>query len=133
MLRASASLARASRRSTAREWPSVSGRDLAVRGIVIVSGLARGVDAIAHPPVGADLVNLMQPGTGQANLLLAAFLTPNEKKLYDLLNSDEPQPIDDIVERSGLNSSEILATLFNSEMKGILRQLPGKLFSKVLL
>ena len=133
MLRASASLARASRGSTARKWPSVSGRDLAVRGIVIVSGLARGVDAIAHPPVGADLVNLMQPGTGQANLLLAAFLTPNEKKLYDLLNSDEPQPIDDIVERSGLNSSEILATLFNSEMKGILRQLPGKLFSKVLL
>ena len=133
MLRASASLARASRRSTARKWPSVSGRDLAVRGIVIVSGLARGVDAIAHPPVGADLVNLMQPGTGQANLLLAAFLTPNEKKLCDLLNSDEPQPIDDIVERSGLNSSEILATLFNSEMKGILRQLPGKLFSKVLL
>ncbi|HWY44636.1 MAG TPA: hypothetical protein VNX66_14155 [Candidatus Sulfotelmatobacter sp.] len=75
----------------------------------------------------------MQPGTGQANLLVAAFLTPNEKKLYDLLNSDEPQPIDDIVERSGLNSSEVLATLFNSEMKGILRQLPGKLFSKVLL
>jgi DNA processing protein len=84
-------------------------------------------------PVRAALVNLMQPGTGQANLLVAAFLTPNEKKLYDLLNSDEPQPIDDIVERSGLNSSEVLATLFNSEMKGILRQLPGKLFSKVLL
>jgi len=53
--------------------------------------------------------------------------------LYDLLNSDEPQPIDDIVERSGLNSSEVLATLFNSELKGILRRLPGKLFSKVLL
>jgi predicted Rossmann fold nucleotide-binding protein DprA/Smf involved in DNA uptake len=30
-------------------------------------------------PVRAALVNLMQPGTGQANLLVAAFLTPNEK------------------------------------------------------
>ena len=41
--------------------------------------------------------------------------------------------IDDIVERSGLNSSEVLATLFTLQMKGIIRQLPGKQFSKVLL
>jgi hypothetical protein len=32
-----------------------------------------------------------------------------------------------------LNSSEVLATLFDLEMKGIIRQLPGKQFSKVLL
>ena len=34
---------------------------------------------------------------------------------------------------SGLNSSEVLATLFTLEMKGIIRQLPGKQFTKVLL
>ena len=84
-------------------------------------------------PVRAALIQVMQPETGQANLLVAASLTPSEKKLYDLLSSDEPQPIDDIVERSGLNSSEVLATLFDLEMKGIIRQLPGKLFCKVLL
>jgi len=84
-------------------------------------------------PVRAALVQAMQPETGQANLLVAASLNPSEKKIYDLLASDEPQPIDDIVERSGLNSSEVLATLFNLEMKGIIRQLPGKLFSKILL
>jgi DNA processing protein len=50
-----------------------------------------------------------------------------------LLSTDEPKPIDDIVESSGLNSSEVLATLFDLEMKGIIRQLPGKQFSKVLL
>jgi len=83
-------------------------------------------------PFRAALVQVMQPETGQANLLIAASLTPSEKKLYNLLSSDEPQPIDDIVERSGLNSSEVLATLFDLEMKGIIRQLPGKLFSKVL-
>jgi len=84
-------------------------------------------------PVRAALTQAMQPETGQANLLVAASLNPSEKKLYELLSSDEAQPIDDIVERSGLNSSEVLATLFNLEMKGIVRQSPGKLFSKILL
>jgi predicted Rossmann fold nucleotide-binding protein DprA/Smf involved in DNA uptake len=37
------------------------------------------------------------------------------------------------VEGSGLNSSEVLATLFDLEMKGIIRQMPGKQFSRVLL
>ena len=45
----------------------------------------------------------------------------------------EPRPIDDIVKNTGLNSSDVLATLFDLEMKGFVRQLPGKLFSKVLL
>lgn len=85
------------------------------------------------PPVHAALTQAMQPETGQANLLIATSLNPSEKKLYELLSSDEPQPIDDIVERSGLNSSEVLATLFNLEMKGIVRQSPGKLFSEILL
>jgi DNA processing protein len=50
-----------------------------------------------------------------------------------VLHADELKHIDDIVEQSGLNSSEVLATLFEMEMKGIVRQLPGKQFSKVLL
>lgn len=84
-------------------------------------------------PVRAALVQAEQPEAEQRNLLAAALLNGSEKKLYELLSSDEPKPIDDIVERSGLNSSEVLATLFNLEMKGIIRQLPGKQFSKVLL
>jgi len=84
-------------------------------------------------PVRAALVQAEQPEAEQRNLLAAASLNGSEKKLYELLRADEPKPIDDIVERSGLNSSEVLATLFNLEMKGIIRQLPGKQFSKVLL
>ena len=84
-------------------------------------------------PVRVALVQAEQPEAEQRNLLAAASLNGSEKKLYELLNADEPKPIDDIVERSGLNSSEVLATLFNLEMKGIIRQLPGKQFSKVLL
>lgn len=54
------------------------------------------------------------------------------KKIYELLSAEESKHIDDIVERSSLNSSEVLATLFDLEMKGLVRQSPGKQFSKVL-
>jgi DNA processing protein len=84
-------------------------------------------------PVRAALVQAKQPEAAQRNLLLAASLNSSEKKIYELLNSDEAVHIDDIVERSGLNSSEVLATLFDLEMKGIVRQMPGKQFNKVLL
>ena len=84
-------------------------------------------------PVRAALVQAEQPESEQRNLLAAASLNTSEKKIYELLSVDEPRHIDDIVETSGLNSSEVLATLFDLEMKGIVRQLPGKQFSKVLL
>jgi DNA processing protein len=76
-------------------------------------------------PVRAALVQAEQPGAEQRNLLAVAALNGSEKKLYELLSSDEPMPIDDIVERSGLNSSDVLAALFQMEMNGIIRQLPG--------
>src|SRR6266849_7921219 len=80
-------------------------------------------------PVRAALLQAEQPEAEQRNLLAAAALNGSQKKLYDLLNADQPVHIDDIVERSGLNSSEVLATLFDLEMKGVIRQLPGKQFS----
>jgi DNA processing protein len=84
-------------------------------------------------PIRAALLQAERPEAEQRNLLAAATLNGSEKKLYELLSAEEPVHIDDIVERSGLNSSEVLATLFDQEMKGIIRQLPGKQFSKVLL
>jgi DNA processing protein len=84
-------------------------------------------------PVRAALVKAEAPEAEQRNLLAAACLNSSEKKIYELLSADQPVHIDYIVERSGLNSSEVLATLFDLEMKGIVRQLPGKQFAKVLL
>jgi DNA processing protein len=97
--------------------------------------VTNGADVIEDlpTPVRAALVQAEQPEAEQRNLLVAASLNSSEKKIYDLLNSDEAVHIDDIVERSGLNSSEVLATLFDLEMKGIVRQMPGKQFTKVLL
>jgi DNA processing protein len=84
-------------------------------------------------PIRAALVQAEAIESEQRNLLAADGLSPEEKRIYELLSAEEPRQIDDIVETTGLNSSEVLATLFNLEMKGIIRQLPGKQFTKVLL
>src|SRR6266478_1441402 len=84
-------------------------------------------------PIRAALTQLEQPEAEQRNLLVAQSLTGSGQKIDTLLSSDDPRPIDDIVERTGLTSSDGLAALFDLEMKGFVRQLPGKQFSKILL
>ena len=69
----------------------------------------------------------------QWNLPTEEGLSGSLKKIYEMLSAEEPRPIDEIVEASRLNSSEVLATLFDLEMKGMVRHIPGKQFSKVLL
>jgi DNA processing protein len=56
----------------------------------------------------------------------------HEKKIFALLKPDEPTHIDSLVERlePELSSSEIFAALFELEMSGKIRQLPGKNFVK---
>ncbi len=60
-------------------------------------------------------------------------LSPVEKRVFALLGVDETIHVDELVEKSELNSSEVLATLCEMEMKGIVRQMPGKQFLKILL
>jgi len=84
-------------------------------------------------PVRAALVQAEVLEAQQRNLLAIQGLSPTEQKIYGMLSAEESRHIDELVESSGLNSSDVLATLFNLEMKGIIRQLPGKQFSKVLL
>jgi DNA processing protein len=57
-------------------------------------------------------------------------LKGNEKIIYELIRKkNEPVHIDSISELSGLNISDCLVTLLNLEFKGIIRQLPGKMFN----
>jgi len=59
-------------------------------------------------------------------------LGPHEKKILALLKADEATQIDEIVERLEpyLSSSEIFAALFELELAGKVRQMPGKNFVK---
>jgi DNA processing protein len=60
-------------------------------------------------------------------------LSPAEKKLYQRIRIEEAVHLDELVENTGLSSSETLAALCEMEMRGIIRQLPGKQFVRVLL
>ncbi|MGH9679261.1 MAG: DNA-processing protein DprA [Candidatus Acidiferrales bacterium] len=70
-------------------------------------------------------------GEERASLFVKA-LSPVEKKVFGLLGVDDSIQVDELVERSELTSSEVLAALCEMEMKGMVRQMPGKLFIKVL-
>jgi DNA processing protein len=67
-----------------------------------------------------------------ASLFKDAELTPHEKKIFALLKQDESTHIDEMVERlePELSSSEIFVALFELELAGKIRQLPGKNFVK---
>jgi len=54
-------------------------------------------------------------------------LTKTEQLLYQIL-SDKPIHIDALSEQTELSSSDALVTLLALEFKGVVRQLPGKLF-----
>lgn len=71
-------------------------------------------------------------GEERVSLFIAA-LSPIEKKVFALLAVDDSIHVDEVVERSELTSSEVLAALCEMEMKGMVRQMPGKQFVKVLL
>ena len=94
---------------------------------------ARDVIEELPTPTRAVLVRAEEMESTQRNLLAEDGLSESQKTVYELLNVEEPRPIDNIVEASGLNSSVVLATLFDLEMKGMVRQIPGKQFSKVRL
>jgi len=59
-------------------------------------------------------------------------LAPHEKKIFALLRADEAVHIDELVEKleGHLSSSEIFAALFELELAGNIKQLPGKHYVK---
>jgi DNA processing protein len=83
--------------------------------------------------IRAVLVKAQQKEAEQLNLLAANRSIPARERSLSCSRMDEHRHINNIVEQSGLHSSEDLATLFDLEMKGLIRPLPGKQFSKVLL
>jgi DNA processing protein len=68
----------------------------------------------------------------QAALPLTADLSESEKAIHRILREDEALHVDQVVETTGLTPSDVLAALFVLEMKGLIRQLPGKFFLRVL-
>src|SRR5579864_3478001 len=78
----------------------------------------------AAPPESAN--------ASSASLFPEEGLPPHEKRILSLLKADESTHIDELIEKleSELSSSEIFAALFELELAGKVRQMPGKNFVK---
>jgi DNA processing protein len=57
-------------------------------------------------------------------------LSPDERKVYDRLSVETPVHVDELVEAADVSVSELLGVLLNLELKGLVRQAPGKLFQR---
>jgi DNA processing protein len=65
-----------------------------------------------------------------ASLFGDAELPPHERKILKLLKADEATQLDEIIEQleNEISSSEIFAALFELELSGKVKQMPGKNF-----
>jgi len=72
------------------------------------------------------------PEPETASLFPDEVTSPHEKNIFRLLKADESTHIDELVEllENQMSSSEIFAALFELELNGKIRQLPGKNFVK---
>jgi DNA processing protein len=75
----------------------------------------------------------VQPATGvaqTASLFEGEKFSPAEKRVFALIKPNDSTHIDELVERLDpeVSSSEIFAALFELELSGKIRQLPGKNF-----
>jgi DNA processing protein len=69
-------------------------------------------------------------GPHTASLFSDDQLSPAEKQVYKLLRQDESVQLDELIEQlePSVSSSEIFAALFELELAGKIKQLPGKNF-----
>jgi len=76
--------------------------------------------------------SLESPGASSASLFPDEGLPPHEKRILSLLKADASTHIDELVERlqAEMSSSEIFAALFELELTGKIKQMPGKNFVK---
>ena len=62
----------------------------------------------------------------------ASVMGSAARDILGLLRPDAPQGLDNLIESmEGVSSSEVLAALFELELAGLVRQLPGKSFIRV--
>jgi DNA processing protein len=81
----------------------------------------------------AEAANESKPEAA-ASLLAGPALRPEEAIVLEVLRSDESLQIDEILEKleTQLTSSEVFTALFELELAGRIRQLPGKNYVRVL-
>jgi len=59
-------------------------------------------------------------------------LSESERRVFKMLNTDEPVHIDQLISKAGLSSGQLMEALLKLEMLDRIRQLPGKTFVRRL-
>ncbi len=72
----------------------------------------------------------LEKGALKKELAPPIQLTIFEQKVYDTLGND-PIHIDDLAESTDTSTSDVLVTLLSLEFKGLIKQLPGKMFVRM--
>ena len=87
-------------------------------------------------PCAADLAYALgwdKPGSPQKakkQMILPMGLSADELQVFDLLQKhDAPVAIDDLTIKAGIPLSQLTMTLLNMELQGIIRSLPGKMYT----
>jgi DNA processing protein len=111
---------------------SFAPNQLIKQGAKLVAGWEDVVEELPTE-VRAELFPVEATTAEERASLFEQNLSPVEKRLFDLIHIEEPIHVDELVESTGLSSSEALAALCEMEMRGIIRQMPGKQFVRVLL
>lgn len=69
---------------------------------------------------------------GEAEEAVSPAMTKASRDVLGQLQVDQPRHLDQLLESmEGYSASELIATLFDLEMMGLIRQLPGRTFVKV--
>jgi DNA processing protein len=95
----------------------------------------RANDASIRNEGGSAPNNLPGGNSADGNTAGQAFSGPNSgtaRVVLSLLKPDSPVPLDALVESvEGSSTTEILAVLFELEMEGLIRQMPGKSYVRI--
>src|SRR5206468_711182 len=139
-----------SRRATRHglEVASGIGRGLAASGFTIVSGLARGIDAAGHKCAleggGRSLAGTRAAGPRDTGVAPSAApllsgpgavpcdvqaLTPEERRVLSRVPKTRGIGIERLGVACGLPPGTLLAVLLELELRGLVRQLPGRRFT----
>lgn len=72
----------------------------------------------------------IEPPLPSENIAVNVEFNLFEEKIYSVLSGDQTH-IDEIAARTGLGTGEVLSNLLSLEFKGVIRQFPGKMFSRI--
>jgi len=113
------------------EQASFAPHQLIQQGAKLITGWENVVEELPTE-IRAELFPIEATSAAERASLFEQALSPAEKKLYDCIRIEQPVHVDELVEATGLSSSETLAALCEMEMRGMIRQMPGKQFVRTL-